>query len=221
MDRKEIFALLEKTPVAYVTDAMRRIGISCYPRGLHLLQNHLNKTMVGSAVTMGYIPRQPGKAPLAVGQFDAARSCGEGDVLVFAGCSSLNWITGGNVGEVVRLQGAAGMIVDGCIRDSVELKSRDLPVYCTGSSAKPYGEDLQLAVFNGPVNFAGVVIQPGDIIVGDEDGLAVIPQEHLDEVIYQLGDIPDIEARLADAVEAKEPVSVLSAIFKEKHPPRA
>lgn len=221
MTQTEAFEILKKTPVAYVTDAMRRIGISCYPRGISLLQDRLAKTMVGRAVTMGYIPRQPGKAPLAFGQFDAARACGEGDILVFAACGTLNWVTGGNVGEVVRLQGASGMIVDGCIRDSVELKERDLPVYATGKSAKPYGEDIQLAVFNEPVNFGGVMIHPGDVIVGDEDGLAVIPKDRFDDVMYQLGDIPDIESRLSAAVENRAPVAELSAIFKEKHPPRA
>ena len=221
MDKKEALAFLETVPTAFVTDAMRRINISCYPRGLHLLQDKVEKTMVGTAVTMGYIPKQPGKAPLAFGQFDAARSCKEGDVLVFAGCGSLNWITGGNVGEVTRLQGASGMIVDGCIRDSVELKGyKDFPVYCTGTSTKPYAEDLQLAVYNEPVIFAGIMISPGDVIVGDEDGLVVIPKDRFDEVIYQLGDIPDIEDRLAKAVDNREPVETLSAIFKEKHPPR-
>ena len=221
MTREEAFGILENTPVAYVTDAMRRIQLSCYPRGLHLLHDRVEKTMVGSAVTMGYIPKQPGKPPLAFGQFDAARACGKGDVLVFAGCGTLNWVTGGNVGQVARLQGASGMIVDGCVRDSVELASRkNFPVYCTGTSAKPYAEDIQLAVFNEPVNFAGVMIHPGDIIVGDEDGLAVIPKDRLDDVMYQLGDIPEIETRLSAAVDNCEPVETLSAIFKEKHPPR-
>lgn len=216
MEIKKYFEILKKTPTSVVTDAMRRVGISGYPRGLYLLQDGIKETMVGRAVTMGYLPKQPGLLPLQVGQFDAAKSCNPGDILVFAALGTKNWVTGGNVGMMAMMQGATGMIIDGCIRDSVELKERALPVYCCGTGTKPYNEDIQLAVFNEPVDFAGIRINPGDIIIGDEDGLVVIPFERLNDVMYQLEDIPDIEDRMASAIARGDSVEDISKLFKVK-----
>ncbi len=221
MNLKQSLEYLRTVPAAFVTDAMRRIKISGYPRGIHLLHDKVEKTMVGCAVTLKYVPKQSGLQALPVPQFEAARSCKEDDILVFSAKGSKNWLTGGNVSRVAMLQGAKGLVVDGCIRDAVELKSRpSFPVYCTGTSCKPYAEDMQLVAMNEPVEFGGIMIYPGDIIVGDEDGLVVIPKDRLEDVIFQLEEIPDIEERLGEAVERKESLQVLAEISKEKQPPR-
>ncbi len=136
--------------------------------------------------------------------------------MVVAACGTQCWLTGGNVARVAELSGAAGVVVDGCIRDKNEIASHDMPFYCKGSGTRPYAEELQLAALNVPVDIDGCRVNPGDIVVGDSDGIVVFPANRLEEVVYQTQDIGEIEIALAEAVERSASLEELGEIGGRK-----
>lgn len=215
-NREAIFALLRHTPTGNICDAMRRVGVSGYFKGLTLLQAKLTENMVGPAVPIEYIPRQAGYEQKGLGTFDLVRKTPAGSVLVFAALGTQCWVTGGNVGQMMMTQGLTGLVVDGCIRDKRELAERSLPSYCTGTGTKPYGEEIQCSAYNVPVTACGARVNPGDILVGDEDGICIIPEAKLEEVARQLADIADIEAKLPKAIAAGADLAEINRIAARK-----
>jgi 4-hydroxy-4-methyl-2-oxoglutarate aldolase len=121
---------------------------------------------------------------------------------------------------VAYYHGVAGIAVDGCLRDIDTIAAMPLPVFCRGGGTKPYSEELMLTDINVPVEFAGAHIRPGDILVGDADGIVVIPAERIEDVLFQVGDIADIEAELEKGIKQKKPLPELAALLKQKHDPR-
>lgn len=215
MQYKEMIEFLQNTPSSDVCDAMRRLGLSGYTKGIYRLQHDSDKTMVGTALTVQYIEKQAGLKP-PCGQFAFARMAEEGQILVIDAKGTRCWLTGGNVCRVAELQGAAGVVVDGCIRDADEIAAHDMPVYCKGTGCKPYSEELQLAAVNVPVDIDGCRVNPGDILVGDRDGICVFPADKLADVVYQAEEIKEIEIELAAAVEAKASLEELNRIASRK-----
>jgi regulator of RNase E activity RraA len=118
-----------------------------------------------------------------------------GDVIVVdAGSSPMNGVLGDLVSAKARHRGVAGFVVDGLIRDLPGiLELEDFPVFARGVT--PIGP---LHRGPGEVNFpicaGGIVVHPGDVIVGDRNGVVVVPSEHADELLDRL--------RLRAAVEA-------------------
>ena len=150
------------------------------------------------------------------GQFAFARMATDGQVIFIDAKGTQCWLTGGNVCRVAELAGAAGVVVDGCLRDKEEIASHKMPVYCKGSGTKPYAEELQLAAVNVPIDIDGCRVVPGDIVVGDDDGIVVIPADRAEEIVYQAEDIADIEIKLAEAVERQASLEELGVIGGRK-----
>ena len=104
-------------------------------------------------------------------------------------------LAGGNVCAIAHRRGIAGFVLDGLVRDIGEVRELGFPVYGRGVIPKPGGKSVT-APLNQPVTCGGVTVQPGDVVVADEDGVAVVPAARADEVLA------DARARLAkEAVE--------------------
>ncbi len=106
-----------------------------------------------------------------------------GDVLVLAARAGMQSAVWGHVMTVAaKKRGVAGVVVDGCIRDSSENRNDTLPIFARGiCAAGPHkGWPCNL---NVPVSCGGVAILPGDIIVGDDDGIAVVPASRAAQVL--------------------------------------
>lgn len=97
------------------------------------------------------------------------------------------FIDAGIWGDVLTAQaqriGLAGLVVNGAVRDSDAIIEADFPVFARGISIRGT-EKKQPGVFNKSLLLSDCIIRPGDIIVGDSDGLVVIEQKRLDEVIH-------------------------------------
>jgi 4-hydroxy-4-methyl-2-oxoglutarate aldolase len=93
-------------------------------------------------------------------------------------------VSGGNVCAVAKKQGIAGFVVDGVIRDIAEVRENGFPVFARGIVPKPGGKN-KLGVLNGSVKCGGVTVLPGDMIIADEEGIAVVPRDQLDEVLAE------------------------------------
>ncbi|MFM7025693.1 MAG: RraA family protein [Limnohabitans sp.] len=157
---------LRKLAVALVSDSMHRgtgsMGVNPYhkPSGL---------TMAGIAVT---VRCRGGDNLTTLRAFDY---CRPGDILVVdAGGDVSNAIVGGIITAAAAMLGLAGFVLDGAIRDVAEIREREFPVYARGVTHRgPYKNGP--GEINVPVNIGGMVVNPGDIIIGDQDGLLAFP----------------------------------------------
>ncbi|APE07194.1 diguanylate cyclase [Alteromonas sp. RW2A1] len=84
-------------------------------------------------------------------------------------------VAGGNVCAIAQLRGITGFVIDGVIRDIAETRENKFPVFGRGVTPKP-GAKKCIAPLNQPILCGGVTVNAGDIIVADEEGIAVIPR---------------------------------------------
>ncbi|MBT5265423.1 MAG: RraA family protein [Rhodospirillaceae bacterium] len=127
-----------------------------------------------------------------------------GEIIVIAtGGYSDTAIIGGILTTAAKHKGVAGFVLDGPVRDVTELKEMGLPVFCAGAVPagphKGFGGEI-----DGPIACGGVVVRPGDVILGDEDGVTVVPLERAADTLLQ-----------AEALLAKE-ASTLEALAEGK-----
>ncbi len=106
-----------------------------------------------------------------------------GDVLV-VDCSG--YYEAGYWGDLMSLgaktQGLAGLVIDGCVRDADDIEAMGFPVFSRGLCIKGTGKHGD-GTLNEPIILGNCIINPGDIIVGDRDGVVVVPREKAQEAI--------------------------------------
>lgn len=164
---------LAALPTPNISDNMQRhYGASAALRPYH----HGGK-LVGPAFT---VKTRPGDNLLVHKAIDMAAA---GDVIVVdAGGEVAQAIIGEIMTSHAAKRGIAGFVIDGAIRDADAIASAGLPVYALGVTHRgPYKDGP--GEINVPVSIAGMVIHPGDIIVGDADGVLAIPQDLAEGVI--------------------------------------
>jgi RraA family protein len=144
--------------------------------GARLRPMHGGGAMVGVALT---VKTRPGDNLMIHKAIDIA---GPGDVIVVdAGGDLTNALFGEIMASHAAARGIAGIVIDGAIRDAAALRAGHFPVFAAGVTHRgPYK--------NGPgeinvlVALDGMVIEPGDLILGDEDGLVAVPFDHVEAV---------------------------------------
>ena len=124
-----------------------------------------------------------------------------GYVLVIAGKEEMQRAYLGDLlAGAAHAVGLNGIIVDGCVRDKTELAALDMPVFARGFM--PRGPlKAQRGEINTPVLCAGVTVSPGDLVFGDADGVVVVPQDRLEEVLEKA------EAKLAYETERRKTIA--------------
>jgi 4-hydroxy-4-methyl-2-oxoglutarate aldolase len=154
------------------------------------------KVMVGVALTCYAGPADN----LAV--FGALSAAKAGDILVVAtdghrGCA----VTGDLLLGMARNRGVAGFVTDGMVRDVNGLLSVGLPVYCAGVTPNSPARNGPGTV-GQPVDLAGMRVEPGDIVIGDRDGVVIVPRGKAASVLEKLAEIRSAEAALEEKVKA-------------------
>ncbi|MFJ4264371.1 RraA family protein [Paenarthrobacter nicotinovorans] len=169
------FAELAQHPVALIGDAQQRMG---------LMSASIKQVTPGLQLAGTILPVLTREGDnLAIHR--ALDLAVPGDVLVINGNAETNRAVFGDLlGQICVAKGVAGVIIDGATRDVVELTSMGLPVFARGiSPAGPWK--------NGPgrvgaaVACGNIVCYPGDVVIGDADGLVVIPKAELSAVLQQ------------------------------------
>lgn len=122
-----------------------------------------------------------------------------GDVIVIdAGGATQRSIFGELMAHYCKLRGIAGILVDGSIRDAEELAAMDLPVYARGVTPNgPYKNGP--GEINTVISFAGKTVRPGDIVVGDGDGVLFIRPEEASEILKAVHAVMEKEKGIMDA----------------------
>jgi regulator of RNase E activity RraA len=113
----------------------------------------------------------------------AVEDIGIGEILVIDARSEVGAASFGHIiATRIMMRGAAGLVTDGPVRDRPLFATLDLPSYCRGSHATT-SSTRHLAVDRDvPIGCAGVLVMPGDVLVGDAEGVVVIPKALADEV---------------------------------------
>ncbi|MGQ8366742.1 RraA family protein [Glaciecola sp. 1036] len=89
-------------------------------------------------------------------------------------------VAGGNVCAIAKERGIKGFVIDGVVRDIGEIREMQFPVFALGGMPKSAGKKV-VSPLNQPVTCGGVTVNPGDIIVADEEGIACIPKDKVEE----------------------------------------
>jgi len=105
-----------------------------------------------------------------------------GDVIVVEAGDDEMAVAGGNVCAIAQRRGVAGLIVDGVIRDIGESREKGFPLFARGASPIP-GKRVGEGDMNMAIRCGGVVVNPGDVVVADEEGIVVVPRARADEVL--------------------------------------
>ncbi len=186
---------MRKLPVEAMWGAVQGKGYR------HCFANHFKLTqpgvkLVGRALTMRYLPVRPdldeGVRQLAKeGDWDfqwnvrAGEDAKPGDIAVveLGGAIDRATFMGDMTGLAMKLRGMRGVVVDGGIRDLNEfLPMKDFPTYYVGAHASAMADQVGVD-WNGPVRIGSVTVLPGDVVVGDEEGVLFFPPQIADDVI--------------------------------------
>ena len=165
---------LAQLPSTIVSDQLERAGAL---HGLRPITSQALGIMAGPAFT---VRTRPGDN-LAI--YQAIELIEPGDVLVIDGGGATDRAV---AGEIVCLhaasQGVAGIVADGVVRDSVEIGAGGMPVFCRGASPLgPYKNGP--GELRGSVSMGGTTVRNGDFVIGDADGVVVVPRERADDVV--------------------------------------
>jgi 4-hydroxy-4-methyl-2-oxoglutarate aldolase len=176
---KEVFNLDEISnnflglPTTSISDAMQ--GFNSLDPAIKPLDEHVK--IAGRAFTVKI------HAGDNLGVLRAIREAKAGDILVIDGKGYTHRaIAGDFVVGLARNLGIQGIVVDGAIRDVLGVKALNFPVFCR-ATAIIASVKTEKGEINVPISCGGVSIQPGDLIIGDADGVVVVPQAVEQEVL--------------------------------------
>lgn len=184
--------LLARCSTATLTTQLFKRGLrNVFIQGVSRLTREV-PTMVGEAFTLRNIPAREDLDH--VGVFDdpehpqrkAIEVIPPGHVLVIDCRGERRVASGGDI-LLTRLQvrGAAGLVSDGALRDTHAIAQMRFPVYCAGGAAPLNLVHHHATQFNVPIGCGGVAVYPGDVMVGDAEGVVVVPRHMAAEVAAQ------------------------------------
>ncbi len=204
--------LLVASTATLTTQLFKRGLRNAFMQGVRRL-GRPGPNMVGPAMTLRYIPAREDLDHLGVfadpehPQRKAVETARPGCVLVQDCRGDARAACGGEI-LMTRLQvrGAAGMVTDGGLRDSGPIGAMSMPVFCAGASAPLNLVLHHAAEIDVPIGCGGVVVYPGDIIVGDADGVVVLPAGIADEVAERAAEQERMERFVLERIAAGAPL---------------
>lgn len=181
----EIFRRLEGIETTHLADANKQVRVM--DSGIRPIR--LGLKLIGRAYTVRAVEDF---MTVVLALADAQ----PGEVLVVDTAGSQRAVVGELFSYEARRRGLAGIVVDGPIRDTVTIRAIDLPVYartCTPMA----GTTQKIFERQQPVNCGGVTVNPGDILLGDDDGIIVVSEDELATLLP-----------IAEQIEARERVAI-------------
>lgn len=214
MAEDALLARLAKLDTCAVSDALDRLGLRGATFGVRPLWPCAR--VVGRAVTVKIKPAglEKPKHHLGTAAIEAAKA---GDIIVIDSGGRVDvsaW--GGLLSLAAKTKGLSGVVIDGACRDIDESREVGFPVY--GRAVVPMtarGRVMQES-FNREIQFAGVQVHPGDLVIADGSGVVFIPQEKEQEAMKEAEAVAEQEARMAEEVrKGRSVVEVLERLGYE------
>jgi regulator of RNase E activity RraA len=149
------------------------------------------------------VKARPGDNLLAT---KAIHMANPGDVIVISGGFEMNLsLWGGVMSGMAKAKGIAGVLTDALVRDVAEIRDIGLVVYATGLT--PVGPTKEgVGQINTTIDCGGVIVNPGDIIVGDEDGAVVVRKEEAEAVLQRTHTRMELERQWFEAIARGESI---------------
>ena len=161
-----------------------------YPIGIQPMALQEGQVMVGRARTLRFLPK---REDLVKAQYsavtgrphrDAIESIEKNEILVIDAYGNRG---AGVVGDMftrrIQNRGGTGIVADGVVRDLSAIKTVGLPVYCCGVHGAGINRELMSVGIDEPIQICGVPVLPGDVLLGDVDGLVVIPPSEVEALV--------------------------------------
>jgi 5-oxopent-3-ene-1,2,5-tricarboxylate decarboxylase / 2-hydroxyhepta-2,4-diene-1,7-dioate isomerase len=216
----DALAALRQVSTATLTVQLTRRGIqTTFLTGLRPTRPDLR--MVGYAHTLRYVAIRADVREAMQGSEDAQKraieSVAEGDVLTMEARGEPG---AGTIGDIlaarVLARGGAGIVTDGGVRDTPGVTELDIPTYYrTANASSLWNAHIPLDV-DVPITCAGVLVMPGDVIVGDAEGVVVLPRALAEEIAHAALEVEDREAFALERVKAGESFRGLYPLSDER-----
>ncbi len=184
----DTLTILKEIPTQTLIDALWVKGWpQAYIEGARPLRP--GQSMAGRAVTLRFVPHRPDLAADKPSgdrsaEYIAIELCGPGEVLVV---DAMRWTYSSIGGDIkffrLMQRQVGGLVTDGSVRDSAMLKEYGFPVFSASTTAKQGPAEFWPWQVNDAIQCGGVLVRPGDAVVGDDDGVVVVPRSEVDEVI--------------------------------------
>jgi regulator of RNase E activity RraA len=213
-------ALSEQTRAQLKTVSTATITTALFKRGLRnqfiqdvLPLNPAAEPMVGEAFTLRYIPAREDLNPISVfqnpehPQRKAIETCPPGAVMVIDSRKDPRAASAGSI-LISRLmqRGAAGIVTDGGFRDAPEIAGLAIPAYHKRPAAPTNLTCHQALDINVPIGCGDAPVFPGDVVVGDGDGVVVIPAHLADEIAAEAVEMTAFEDFVTERVMAGQSI---------------
>lgn len=213
---EEVLAGLRVVSTATLASQLRKRNLSGF------IMDDLSSTrpqcrMVGRARTLRYLPLRDDLFAERGGGMNAQKRAidevGAGEVLVM---EARGETSAGTIGDILALRaqvrGAAGIVTDGAVRDSVAVAALGIPVYHRSVHPAVLGRRHVPWETNVPIACGGVLVCPGDTVVGDADGVVVLPDQILGELVLAAVEQERQEQFIVEQVEAGKSIDGLYPI---------
>jgi len=202
--------------VSTIVDAMYQLGLpegAMEPSVRHIAGPRIQ----GRARTVGriVIPRNTNQAAmhpkLGMALYEVIDSLTSGDVLVISAEGDASYSTfGDNMALRCSIGGGVGVVTDAAVRDSTEIGEMGFGAYAGGVSIRPGQFRLLTISADAPIVCGGVLVNPGDIVIADVDGVVVVPAKEAEAVAKRTIELTDAENRKQKSV--REGMSIVEAI---------
>lgn len=210
MDARTIERFKQVSTATVSTQLLSRGLRNTFLHGVKPITPH---RMAGPAFTLRYIPAREDIDVLAVYQdYDhpqrkAVETVPPGHVLVMD-CRGQGRAAsaGGILATRLQVRGVGGLVTDGTLRDTPEIERLELPVYAAGASPLTNLAQHHAVDLNVPIGCAEVAVYPGDIMVGDQEGVVCVPQHLAQEVAEAAYEQEQLEAWIANEIAHGKPL---------------
>ena len=210
MAREPIIERLLKLDTCAVSDGMDRLGLTGATYGVRPMWPC--PKIVGRAVTMKIKPVGLDKPKQHLGTLpiEAAQP---GDVIVIDnGGRPDTSCWGGLLALAAKTKGISGVVIDGACRDIDESRELGFPVYARGAVPMTARGRIMQQSYNQEIEFAGVQVHPGDLLIADGSGVVIIPRSREEDVVREAEAVAATEARMAEGI--RQGMSVLEVLEK-------
>jgi regulator of RNase E activity RraA len=179
----ELLERLERLYVAVVADCLDRVGVRRNLLAPHVRSLYPGAKVAGFALTVHVVEVEvaPPSDDWYKGEILAVDSQQPGDVMVVSTTSGSYW--GELLATASRVRGARGLVGDCYARDTADLVKMRYPTFVRGSLAYDSLGRIDVDGVGVPIECAGVTVHPGDLVIGDDDGVAIVPRGVANEVV--------------------------------------
>jgi len=178
-----------------ISDALDRLGFGGGCKGIRPVIPEVK--MAGTAYTIRYVPVGATKGTVG----DYIDDVLAGDVVVLDNNGRTDCTVWGDILTVTaKMKGIAGTVIDGVCRDMPTILEEKYPVFSRGAFMMTGKDRVMVEATQVAVSIGGVQVRPGDILVGDDSGVVVVPQEMAEQVLELAKTVSEAERQIVEAV---------------------